>query len=363
MAEGYVVQSEWTKNMLAKLDALHEANLIPLLRGEPGTGKTTMVEQIAAAKNLHVEKPLGGAMEATDMAGLPVRVQREDGTWTTEYGTPGWADRAINADAALVFMDEINTADPSVQASLLTILQSREVPMGPKIPDSVWFVAAANDTDATANGWVLAPALANRLCHVKWDPPAEDWIRGMVAAWGQEVSSEEADVRRQIAGFIGSMTHMLHDRPSDDDEAGAAWPSRRSWDNAARAMAFAPDDLKVDILAGFVGMSAAMQYASWEEMSDIPSSAEILDNPSVLDWGSITSDITFAVIGGVMAAGMPNDHEKVVKVFIKAAESGFTDVVAGLVLDLLDNWPNGVKFPFSLMKPFEQIIKTSGMIK
>ena len=86
---------------------------VPLLVwGPPGIGKTSMIRSMAQSMGLSCEIVILSIRESTDLAGLPVR--SGDGVTLVP---PDWALRLAAAGSGVLFLDELTTAPPSVQAS------------------------------------------------------------------------------------------------------------------------------------------------------------------------------------------------------------------------------------------------------
>jgi MoxR-like ATPase len=133
-----------------------------LLWGSPGTGKTSAVRALGESLGWPVEVVIGSIREPSDFAGLPVVV---DGM--VAMAPPSWARRLAAAERGLLFLDELTTAPPAVQAVMLRVVLERVVG-DVALPDGVRVVAAANPPEEAADGWELAPPLANRLVHLEW---------------------------------------------------------------------------------------------------------------------------------------------------------------------------------------------------
>ena len=139
-----------------------------LLWGAPGTGKTSAIRAMAEAMGLPCETVIASIREPSDFAGLPIVAGD-----SVRFAPPMWARRLADAGHGLLFLDELSTAPPAVQAALLRVVLERAV--GDLIlPDQVAVVAAANPPEQAADGWDLSAPLANRLCHLTWhtDPRA-----------------------------------------------------------------------------------------------------------------------------------------------------------------------------------------------
>src|SRR5256714_7431605 len=133
-----------------------------LLWGAPGTGKTSAVRAMAKAIGWPCETVIAAIREPSDFAGLPVVTAGD-----VHMAPPRWAQRLAAAGHGLLFLDEISTAPPAVQAALLRVVLERVVG-DLELPDEVTVGAAANPPEQAADGWDLAAPLAHRVCHLDW---------------------------------------------------------------------------------------------------------------------------------------------------------------------------------------------------
>ena len=63
----------------------------------------------------------------------------------------------------ILFLDQLSTAPPAVQAALLRVALERTV-CDLELPAGVAVVAAANPPEQAASGWDLSRPLASRAC-------------------------------------------------------------------------------------------------------------------------------------------------------------------------------------------------------
>ena len=129
--------------------------------GPPGIGKTATITAIADALSLPLEVVLASIREPADFSGLPVI--REDGV---VMEAPAWAKRLHKAGKGILFLDEISTAPPAVQAALLRVVLDRvvgdlELPAGD-------CCRGGGEPAGTAAGDGTCPPLANCFCHLSW---------------------------------------------------------------------------------------------------------------------------------------------------------------------------------------------------
>ena len=260
-----------------------------LLWGAPGEGKTRLVEQIAEQLGRRCEVVIGSVREASDFAGLPMRVG--DGV---SFAPPRWAQRCVEHPMSVVFLDELTTAPPSVQAAMLRVVLEREVG-DLTMPASVSIVAAANPPELAAGGDELTAPLANRFCHLVWSAGVNDWLAGMIRGWlpspipvvPDDYSAELATWRALLVGFIKARPSLLRALPSDVVSQGRAWPSPRTWDQAYRLAAAATaarasDAVRSALVAGVIGDGAAIEFLRYARETDLPDPEALLLEPGSL---------------------------------------------------------------------------------
>lgn len=222
------------------------ADLPVLLWGEPGIGKTAALTQLASALDLPLTTVIASVHEPSDFSGLPV-VGDDPAEQGVPMAPPDWAVRLVRAGRGLLFLDELSTAPPAVQAALLRLVLERRIG-ALRLPPGVRIVAAANPRSSAADGWELSPPLANRFVHLQWTHDHDVVVRGLGGTWPRatlprldaERLPQAVDLaRRAVCGFLSARPTLVHRLPSGETRRGGAWPSPRSWEMALRLIAFA----------------------------------------------------------------------------------------------------------------------------
>ncbi|MGW4569124.1 sigma 54-interacting transcriptional regulator, partial [Streptomyces sp. NPDC004561] len=127
------------------------ADLPVLLWGEPGIGKTAALTQLAETLELPLTTVIASVHEPSDFSGLPV-VGDDPAVQGVPMAPPDWAVRLVRAGRGLLFLDELSTAPPAVQAALLRLVLERRVG-ALTLPPGVRIVAAANPRSASFVAW------------------------------------------------------------------------------------------------------------------------------------------------------------------------------------------------------------------
>jgi len=293
-----------------------QTRLPVLLWGGPGTGKTSFVNQIAKHLGVPIETIIASIREPSDFAGLPV--VRDDGV---VFEPPAWAKRlaSLDGDGGILFIDEISTTPPAVQAALLRVIHEGVVG-DITLPKTISKVAAANPPEQAAGGWTLAPPLANRFVHFDWTTSYERWADGAIDRWKnvnyyipvlpKDWEDRIPDALSLVSAYIRHRPTQLYQLPQHDSEAGRAWASPRTWEMAAILMAAANaagvnDDVRVTLISGAVGSAVAIEFINWSNDLDLPDPEWLLENPTKYKVPDRT-DRVYAVLSSVLAAALTN---------------------------------------------------------
>ncbi|MFJ2836281.1 AAA family ATPase [Nocardia sp. NPDC087230] len=290
------------------------ADLPVLLWGEPGIGKTAALTQLAESLDLPLTTVIASVHEPSDFSGLPI-LGDDPATAGVPMAPPDWAVKLVEAGRGLLFLDELSTAPPAVQAALLRLVLERRIGTL-RLPPGVRIVAAANPRSSAADGWELSPPLANRFVHLQWTHDHEVVVRGLGGTWPratlprlapEKLSEAVAFARRAVCELLAGRPKLVHQLPTTETRRGGAWPSPRSWEMVVRLIAFATAagaarDVLSMLVRGTVGDGPGFELLTSIDRMDLPDPEVLLADPAVAalpDRGDLRQAVLDAVVAAV----------------------------------------------------------------
>ncbi|MFI5641234.1 AAA family ATPase [Streptomyces goshikiensis] len=318
------------------------ADLPVLLWGEPGIGKTAALTQLAESLDLPLTTVIASVHEPSDFSGLPV-IGDDPAVQGVPMAPPDWAVRLVRAGRGLLFLDELSTAPPAVQAALLRLVLERRIG-ALRLPPGVRIVAAANPRSSAADGWELSPPLANRFVHLRWTHDHEVVVRGLGGTWPRatlprldpERLTGAVDLaRRAVCGLLTTRPTLVHRLPSGESGRGGPWPSPRSWDMTLRLIAFATAagssrEVLSLLVRGSVGDGPGLELLAGLDRMELPDPEELLADPA----GSALperGDLRQAALDGVVEAVRRRPErsrwDAAWTLLVRALETGAPDLV------------------------------------
>jgi len=233
------------------------------LWGPPGIGKSDIVGQIGAETEREVIDVRLALWEPTDIKGIPY--------FDSNAGTMTWAPPAeLPTDpksTAILFLDELNSAPPAVQAAAYQLILNRKVGTY-KLPDGVDIVAAGNrDGDKGVTYRMPAP-LANRFVHLEMKVDFEDW---------QDWATLNG-IHPEVVGYVGFAKQDLYDYDPKSPSKSFATP--RSWSFVSDLVSDDEIDTEslTNLVSGAIGDGLAVKFMAHRKIaSKLPKPEEILD--------------------------------------------------------------------------------------
>ncbi|WP_034091957.1 AAA family ATPase [Streptacidiphilus albus] len=329
----------------AQLEALTlavAADLPVLLWGEPGIGKTAALTRLAEALDLPLTTVIASVHEPSDFSGLPV-VGDDPAEQGVPMAPPDWAVRLVRAGRGLLFLDELSTAPPAVQAALLRLVLERRIG-ALQLPPGVRIVAAANPRSSAADGWELSPPLANRFVHLQWVHDHEVVVRGLGGTWPratlptldpERLPEAVAFARRAVCTLLTARPALVHRLPSSEARRGGPWPSPRSWEMTLCLIAFATAagssrEVLSLLVRGTVGDGPGLELLAGLDRMDLPDAETLLADPAgavLPERGDLRQAVLDGVVDAVRRRPEKSRWDAAWALLVRALDTGAPDLV------------------------------------
>ena len=334
-----------------------QADLPVLLWGEPGIGKTAAIGHLAESLDLPLTTVIASVHEPSDFAGLPV-LGADPATEGVPMAPPDWAVRLARSGRGLLFLDELSTAPPAVQAALLRLVLERRVG-ALRLPAGVRIVAAANPRGSAADGWELSAPLANRFVHLQWTFNPDTVVRGLAGTWPRaalprldpaRLPDAVAVARRAVCGLLTARPALVHRLPGGEVRRGGAWPSPRTWDMTLRLVAFATAagtsrDVLSMLVRGTFGDGPGLELLAAMDRMDLPDPETLLADPAgagLPERGDLRQATLDGVVEAVRKAPSEPRWDAAWAVLVRALDTGAPDLVVAPAATLAalrrDDW-------------------------
>jgi len=241
------------------------------LWGPPGIGKSELVQEIGDSgvmgNTLVIDMRLA-LFEPTDLRGYPVP-NLETGVmqWLPPADLPS-KELAAQYDTVIVFLDEMNSAAPSVQAAGYQLILNRRIGQY-VLPDNVVMIAAGNRETDKGVTYRMPKPLENRFVHFELRVDFQDWLNWAV----------NNNVSADIVGYLSFAKGDLYNFDPQSSSRGFATP--RAWSFTSELIEDADDlaeSLQTDLVAGCVGEGIAVKFMAHKKIAgDLPDPVEVLD--------------------------------------------------------------------------------------
>jgi len=284
-------------NITKVIKKLIQQKLPVFIWGAPGIGKSSIVKQIASQQGLDFLDLRLSLLDPTDLKGIPFfNANTNEGVWAKPSFLPSEPD-----SKGILFLDEINTAPPAVQASAYQLILDRKVGEY-ELPKGWSIVAAGNRENDRGVVYKMPPPLANRFVHFEMEVDFSDW-----KAW-----AFKAGIESSIIAYLGYDKSMLFTFDATLNEKSFATP--RSWEYVDSIIKSGIEpDLILDSISGAVGREAAVGYISFKKvMKELPDLKTILDG-TLTELEEEDSKVMMALAIGLVNALLENPSDEAVE--------------------------------------------------
>jgi hypothetical protein len=205
-------------------------------------------------------------MDPTDIRGIPF--------YNKELGKMDWAppidlpdeEMAKQYPLIVLFLDEMNSAAPAVQAAAYQLVLNRRVGKY-RLPDNVVMVAAGNRESDKGVTYRMPTPLSNRFVHLEMKVDFPSWQEWAV----------NHKIHKDVVGYLTFAKQDLYD--FDAKSSSRAFATPRSWFFVSELLADEDlDDVTAtDLIAGTVGEGLAVKFMAHRKISGrLPKPEDIL---------------------------------------------------------------------------------------
>jgi len=239
--------------------------------GPPGIGKSELVAGLTEELGGHMIDLRLGQMEPTDLRGIPFfNKNREVMDWAPPIDLPD-AELASQYPIVVLFLDEMNSAAPAVQAAGYQLILNRRIGKY-VLPDNVVIVAAGNRESDKGVTYRMPSPLANRFVHLEIRPDFESW-----QAW-----AVNKRIHKDVVGYIGFAKQDLFD--FDPKSASRSFATPRSWTFVSEFLQDSDASAAelTDLIAGTVGEGLAVKFMAHRKVAGaMPKPEDVLSGKVV----------------------------------------------------------------------------------
>lgn len=233
-----------------------------MLWGPPGIGKSDIVKQIGDATDREVIDIRLALWDPTDIKGMPYLDEKtRQMNWAPPCELP-----QDSKSTAIIFLDEIVSAPPAVQAAAYQLILNRRVGKY-KLPEGVDIVAAGNREGDRGVTYKMPAPLANRFIHLEMNISFDDWQDWAV----------NNDIHPEVVGYLSFSKQDLFD--FDPKSASRSFATPRSWCFVSDLLKDEEEDGSLaDLVSGAVGDGLAAKFMAHRKVcGKMPKPMDILE--------------------------------------------------------------------------------------
>jgi len=268
---------------LLTVDLVIKSDAVPLLIGESGIGKTALVKELCKKEGYYEITIDGNLLKEGEIGGLPTveeysiqvgeKVINRKKTVYAVHTKLRQIDEALYKNPnqkVLLFIDELNRCEHSVQQELMNLVLNREI-NGYLLCDNVKVIAAMNPSNKYSSFENtdyqvvdMDPAQEDRFVWIEMEADVKTWLK-----WGME----EGKIHEDVLEFIASFPEYLH--TPNSKETVKATP--RSWERVSKAYNIylknkkdIPSRIFYNVVKGNVGPSIAQDFYNYIQNNKNP---------------------------------------------------------------------------------------------
>lgn len=247
------------------IKAALQNNINLCISGAPGTGKSSIVEQVTKELNYDLITEIGSVSDPTDYKGA-IYVNNGEANFLPFNNLRRLLNPTIET---VMFIDDLLWASPAVISAISSLILLREV-NGQKISDKVRFIAATNRKLDNCNVNNAPLSLVSRFGSiVNLDVDLESWKK-----WALNPNN---NIPLEVVSFLNFRPNLISNFTGKKDLENFACP--RTWEACSKWIRLGISDFET--ISGAIGQAAATEflafYKTYKELAGLPE--KVILNP------------------------------------------------------------------------------------
>lgn len=263
---------------LKSVDLVLSTGEVPLVVGESGIGKTALAKKLAKENNWSLVVVDGNLLKEGEIGGLPTvesytttnsngnEIEKKTTVYAVHNKLKEIDEEISKGNTVLLFIDEINRCEHTVQQELMNLILNREI-NGYKLSDEVKILAAMNPSSKYGSDFDyqvvdMDAAQENRFVWLNMEADHTQWLRWAI----------DAGIEQKVIEFISTFPEYLHKINVDDVRA-----TPRSYERVSKSYKVykeqkdsIPRAVFLNVIKGNVGKVIAEEFISFVESDHSP---------------------------------------------------------------------------------------------
>lgn len=263
---------------LKSVDLVLSAGEVPLIVGESGIGKTDLAREIAEEKDWSLIVIDGNLLKEGEIGGLPIvetyagvnhkgdKAEKKTTVYAVHNKLREIDEEISKGKTVLLFIDEINRCEHTVQQELMNLILNREI-NGYKLNEGVKILAAMNPSSKYGSDFDyqvvdMDAAQENRFVWLYMEPDYIQWLDWAV----------DTGIEQKVIEFIGTFPEYLNKINEDDIRA-----TPRSYERISEIYKIykekkdsIPRNVFINVIKGNVGRLIAEEFVSFAQSDYSP---------------------------------------------------------------------------------------------
>ena len=310
---------------------------VPLVVGESGIGKTALAKEVARKNEWHLVVVDGNLLKEGEIGGLPTietymtvddegnKIEKKMTVYAVHNKLKEIDEAIIKGKGVLLFIDEINRCEHTVQQELMNLILNREI-NGYKLHHEVKILAAMNPSSKYGADFDyqvvdMDAAQENRFVWLNMESDHVQWLKWAVSA----------GIEQKVIEFISTFPEYLNKANDEDVRA-----TPRSYERVSKAYKLykeqkdsIPKAVFLNVIKGNVGKVIAQEFIGFIETNSTP----LISYEDVFKQGNLSQEVVEKVksenhIRLYLAA---QNILKALEINIKGAEDEGNDLINRLV--------------------------------